>query len=272
MIMKHRTAVGIGIGIAYVVLFLLLARYDLAVSQYFTARCVDSLVWTGRHIGLMPVYLVPAWCMIVLAKWRGNPWYFHAAVLVMLFAGAYSLLHSDLTMVSLAAGTIGTGILLYLILLRFPVPAYTERRLRIVIAGILASVLSFGVVHLLKATWGRPRFYTIALFGIEFTPWYKVQGFALRGDAFYSFPSAHAVSASAIFFLTMLPMLFPSAAKKSIGIMVGTILFTGFVCLSRIMAGMHYLSDVMAGTGIYLLTFAIIKKWVYMKTGDNEHE
>ncbi len=128
---------------------------------------------------------------------------------------------------------------------------------RRLLLAIVVLAVSYALVELGKAIMHRPRYYTVVagIEGVSFQPWYKpFSGYkeliesGVIGDAFKSFPSGHAAQAGS--FLSGfygLTALFPSLRNKwRVGIVVGLVLVLA-ICVSRIVLGAHYLSDVSVG-------------------------
>ena len=61
-----------------------------------------------------------------------------------------------------------------------------------------------------------------------------------------------------MFFITFLPDLFPDLPQKPWIYWTISFLFTVFVAFSRIMAGMHFISDVMAAFGVYMIWYLVL--------------
>lgn len=120
------------------------------------------------------------------------------------------------------------------------------------------AAINFGLKHIIT----RPRPYVA---------WDAILD--LGGSTGYSMPSGHAVSATIIaIFLSYLAIRY--AKKKSTKICVPCImvLYWATVLLSRMVLGQHYLTDVIAGTGvgiviavIGLVTYHFIMKWLQNK-------
>ena len=102
-----------------------------------------------------------------------------------------------------------------------------------------------------------------------FTPWYEISGARdlLLGnspvpkDGFKSFPSGHTFSAGISYVLICLPYLYDRFNNRKWTIIwyVIPICFTGLVGLSRIVAGAHYLSDVLVGGTIAYVAVEVFK-------------
>jgi len=107
------------------------------------------------------------------------------------------------------------------------------------------TICSFGISgiagDLLKQILARPR--PLATYGSEILVWSESAGFAI--------PSGHATKSIAL----ILPFILIVGNKKILHkvIKIVIILIAGGVCISRIILGAHYLSDVLAGIGMALI-------------------
>ncbi len=107
------------------------------------------------------------------------------------------------------------------------------------------TICSFGISgivgDLLKLVLGRPR--PLAEFGNEILVWSDSAGYAI--------PSGHATKSVAL----ILPFILIVSNNKTLhkGIKILIALIAGCVCVSRIILGAHYLSDVFAGIGMALI-------------------
>lgn len=121
-------------------------------------------------------------------------------------------------------------------------------------AGICFFLMSFFSVQVLKLLWGRVRYTDLA--GPEdFTRWYIPRGFT--GNQ--SFPSLHVAGASAILFLVLLTYQEKFRSRRLLfwGIS-GAYIF--LVALSRIVAGVHYPSDVLFAFGLAVVSLEISRR------------
>ncbi len=268
--MKRRLFTAAAAGL-FLCVFLTAATRDLAVSYRLTAQASPFIVETGARLGPFPVFFIPAWCLRSFET-DGKQGVFLrlieaglcAACSVELWRDAFGMLAEILLIVI-------STILIYGLVHQLPLPEQTDGNHRILITYLAAVVAAFATVHLFKMIWGRPRFYVIANGDAEFRNWYEIAGFAIRGDRFYSFPSGHTQGASASLFLFALPELFPSLPRKSVVLPAVSLLFIGFVAFSRIMAGMHFVSDVMAAFAISVFWFLVLRAYACRRsTGEKE--
>ena len=153
----------------------------------------------------------------------------------------------------------------------------------------IAILLSIIVLLLLKNIICRSRFYIMyeANDYTLYSAWYQnlynmftsselllhnLSGSASMGvDAYMSFPSGHAGMAAALLTLNVLPNYIERLKKYRWLILIVTVLLTAFVCFSRMLALMHYLSDVVFGVLITVLSMvvahfvvALVKKHIFI--------
>ncbi len=116
--------------------------------------------------------------------------------------------------------------------------------------AVIAVLLSALTVTLLKHVTGRERYF-ISM-GENYSPWY------IKGAGGDSFPSGHA---SMSFFI----MLVPDFIKTFYGgrrraITVASTAFFICVCVSRMLEGAHYFSDLVAGATISWIIVVVTRK------------
>ncbi|MCF0261084.1 MAG: phosphatase PAP2 family protein [Erysipelotrichaceae bacterium] len=134
----------------------------------------------------------------------------------------------------------------------------TERRLMFFVILTLSALAS---VSVLKDVFARPRPNTLFKNGdSSFVPWFgiPVRGLSITAfpaeDAYYSFPSAHAVCSIPLVclmpaFASIVPALKPHKKMLAAAGLTAALL----VIASRMILGAHFLSDVSAGAVIGLL-------------------
>ena len=256
--MKRKVLLILCAGIAYIALFHALSRYDLHVSEYLTEREISLIVFTGERFGPAPVYLIPAWCLRALSSEKQTKTgYILIEAVLCIWAGWLAVYPKsyDLSVILII---LVIAALVFGLVYALPLPELTPRNRKILRLGLMITAGSFFTVQFMKFLWGRPRYVAIQNEGVDFAEWFQIAGFALRDDYYKSFPSGHTVSASAIFFLTYLPDLFPELPQKP-WIWWGTaFLYTFAVAFSRIMASMHFVSDVMAAFGVYMMWYLVL--------------
>ena len=174
--------------------------------------------------------------------------------------------------------------------------ALMEKLVIFAIFTLACVVVSQGIVTVLKMLWSRQRFRNLEGGNIAggdlsgFTPWYKPT-FGRHNenlffpdmfgeedeDAYKSFPSGHTASAAISFVIIMLPEIFERLNKRKVWFYVVPSALTFLVAISRIVNRAHYLSDVLFGGTITIVTVFILKYLVYkiyqkirLKKSDNE--
>ncbi len=158
------------------------------------------------------------------------------------------------------------------------VPAKIWNRLAyFAIAYFLLALLSKTIVSFLKGYVDRVRFramnstYGQSVGGFDlYTRWYEVTNHAdiLRTtplvdytDSFYSFPSGHTQNAAFSYGLIMLIDCLEIKNKRiRLALWVAPILWTGLTAIGRIVAGAHFMSDVLFGGTIPFVLMIIIRE------------
>jgi len=110
------------------------------------------------------------------------------------------------------------------------------------------------IIQPLKIFWGRIRFRDLAENYSNFTAWYIPNG--ITGNQ--SFPSGHAAMGfilMALFIFIMDKSFFKRIFFKAI-----IISYAIAVCISRIIVGAHYTSDVLFGAMIMIISYLLIKQ------------
>ena len=143
--------------------------------------------------------------------------------------------------------------------------------------AIVCTVVFYLIVHFVKSPAGRARYRTMNYLNDfdYYTPWYVMNGkrsmvdlvqkvlshplteseqarYNFVSDACKSFPSGHTFSAGMVYTLLALPYLNEKFAKKNVrfALWASCIAYTGIVAISRIVAGAHFMSDVLVGGSI----------------------
>lgn len=114
----------------------------------------------------------------------------------------------------------------------------------VVVQAVFAVILATAVGYLIGALVGRPRPFMETIYVAPIGPL----------PAGLSFPSAHSWVA---FAFASAFLYYPKYAK------IGRILvvFAAFVALGRVMAGVHYPSDVVVGSMLGLASAYVVAKW-----------
>ena len=155
--------------------------------------------------------------------------------------------------------------------------------------AIVATMLFFLVPHFIKGPVGRVRYRTMNYLNdfSLFTRWYQLNGkrvmtvdgvvasnpqtkaaIIVASDTCKSFPSGHTFSAGMIYTLLALPYLSDKCNKTGVkvGLWVGTVGYTAIVAISRIVAGAHFMSDVLFG-GSIAFAGAMIAREIFVCKG-----
>jgi membrane-associated phospholipid phosphatase len=149
----------------------------------------------------------------------------------------------------------------------------TDAVRRVALTMLLVGMLSIIVVNIVKGPWGRPRYRSIVVTeGLEFRPWYVIgtsERAAFEGilshDEFKSFPSGHSCSAATALMLSLLPVAVPRLRGKEHALLVVGIIWPLLVMFFRIVAGAHFLSDVLCGALVSYTVFLILYQLVAKK-------
>ncbi len=128
--------------------------------------------------------------------------------------------------------------------------------------SILFSRLSFKMffygylvtIQPLKIFWGRIRFRDLAENYSNFTAWYIPNG--ITGNQ--SFPSGHA--AMGFILMALFVFVMDKSFLKRIFFKGIVISYAIAVCISRVIIGAHYTSDVLFGAMIMIISFLLIKQ------------
>lgn len=138
------------------------------------------------------------------------------------------------------------------------------------LASVIVVILSVVVTQALKLIWARPRFRTLkllddySLYKKWFTPSFGKRNYlGLDKDAFKSFPSGHCSFVATLLCLAYLPRFIKTNKKVTYITFFVPLAYLSVVGLSRIVAGAHYLTDVIAGSMISVaLTYFVFKAFV----------
>ncbi len=143
---------------------------------------------------------------------------------------------------------------------------------------LLTAALQFLLINkVIKTPWGRPRYRSvIAVAGMNYQPWYAAglsqsakdmiaAGF-VAADEFKSFPSGHGGCAATLMTLATLSAIVPCLKKQEWLIAGVGIAWSVLTILGRIMAGAHFLTDVVFGTMITFTLFVCVAKITFAIT------
>ena len=240
---------------AYTVLFLWLSVYDLPFSDFLTAHASEWFFQLGRRIGQLPAPLIPAFCIHALSSFNTRKWYIEIICFLLCFIAAWTIVIPHDSFFVEGCVTLAAAIVIFLILIRIPLPKDTPSSRRLLWIGIMTPLIGIVIVEVIKYVWNRPRYLAILQEGAQFQNWRTINGFAIKSDLYHSFPSAHTFDAACSFLIVLLPELYEEYPWNSSLLFAGPLVFTVFVAVSRIMGGMHFISDVMAGAAIFAIVF-----------------
>ncbi|MBQ8749585.1 MAG: phosphatase PAP2 family protein [Clostridia bacterium] len=133
------------------------------------------------------------------------------------------------------------------------------------IFALVYCALILFINQFVKMIWGRYRYSTMLELGSfeYFSNWWEVQGF--NGNR--SFYSGHATSAMALLCLIPLARLFKLQKNKMVALHCVIFAFVVLVAISRLVYGVHFLSDVtmavIVSGVIYLLLYKFLGKKLF---------
>jgi len=138
--------------------------------------------------------------------------------------------HTGIRVFFKIASRLGDGVIWYALMLALPV-LYGFRGLEVALVMLATGAVGLAVYKFLKKIFVRER------------PFIRYAGISLAGAPLdrYSFPSGHTLHAVAFTLLAIAP--FPELASLLVP-------FAVLVALSRVILGLHYPSDVLAGGAI----------------------
>ena len=235
----------------------------IAAVAGFTMTVKDLFNYTAEYIGAQ---LAADSSLVIAAKAASNTAHVYAMSAVVALFPACSLL-----------------------LLWRRIPKETNDKMIWWAIAILATMVLYLVPHFVKGPVGRVRFRTMNYLGDfdYFTRWYVLNGKRLltadgivastaetkaaaivSGDACKSFPSGHTFSGGLVYTLLALPYLSDKCNKKGVKIALwcGTVGYVALVAISRIVAGAHFMSDVLFG-GTIAFVGAIVMREIFVCKG-----
>ena len=125
---------------------------------------------------------------------------------------------------------------------------------------VLTGVYSMVTIFVLKLGWGRVRFFNLDSGYSNFTPWYIPQGY--NGN--HSFPSGHAGNIS-IIFIFLINSFSIKTKFSDIFIKILVMFLISIFCLSRVILGAHYMSDIIMSVIIVVSYMFLFYNKVYYK-------
>ena len=162
----------------------------------------------------------------------------------------------------LPIGILISGLFYYL---TFKLQPNRKGLINIIIIMVISLALAQGIVAVIKPLMSRNRFRAMCYLDNRdfayFTPWYqkgvkRLDVINAIKDDFKSFPSGHTASAATLFIIALFPYYFEKCNSKKYRLitLLIPIIFTFLVAIYRVRAGAHYLSDVIAGGSITILS------------------
>lgn len=143
-----------------------------------------------------------------------------------------------------------------------------EKAREAVTFAIIAIVYFLAVIiimNVIKGVWGRMRIREMTDPLAQFTRWYVITSRGGFDNAYASFPSGHAMNAAGSILLCLLPSFVRGLAGKETLMKVIAYVWMGLICLSRVIMGAHFASDVTVGVLLSLLIFEVVRTIVCKK-------
>lgn len=250
-----------GAFLLYLVLFLELSTFDLSFSEYLTSIRYEPFVLWGKHIGVLPASVISgfAFCVIGRSCEEKHRYLCMAAGYAASVIAAFHICSIWWSRPYLQCAAMA-ALLLFLMRKTAERVPLNDETIRICQAGILLAACSVSLTTVLKVIWGRPRFWSLSMDMQEFAQWYEISGPVWFADMNKSFPSGHTTAATVILWIRYLPRLDQRLQGKEILLTIFAILWIVSTALSRIMAGMHYISDTMAGFAVGFSIYLLIDR------------
>jgi len=142
---------------------------------------------------------------------------------------------------------------------------YDAELLRRLVILCIVMVISIYLLEMIKLCFSRPRYRLLIqdIPGVEFQPWYMpfagsgelISSNSLDWNDFRSFPSGHALqSMGLVFALPPLAEVYSRLGRGKPVLFSAGAVFGILVCVSRMVMGAHFLSDVCIGSLMALLS------------------
>jgi membrane-associated phospholipid phosphatase len=274
------------------------ALADLSWGQYYTT---NFYAIAGEVVGEMVLYAIVICSFAILIDYffvrnANKKWFYYASIAIFAILsigiGFYAInkfleylsrfgvdnagKFISSTIGKIVLGLISSAETLVACLLFSKCKEETLKQLAVwAIVAILVAIASNAMVQIYKRIADRTRFRAMVYEGVEnfeyYTPWYVINHnkfsstASFAGDFFKSFPSGHACASASVFSLVLLPNCLEKAntTKCKAIFITFAISWTALVCMSRIVAGAHYFTDVLIGsfTTIFLTFLA---KWALL--------
>ncbi|MDR1742086.1 MAG: phosphatase PAP2 family protein [Synergistaceae bacterium] len=268
--------------------FMGLAAVLLAVGTFFDLPIDEALYDPQSAFGnfFAAAGMVPLWTLLpfatgflwgtLYAQMSRLKWAWLAALVALALYGTYVLGWA-------LKGFVGSRhlygvpwpalVVLTLVLFAAAVPAgvYLSRRhpdeaLVTAVAGVVAIAGGRYILDHIKVIWGRQRFFTMTDPAVQFTPWYQPAPVRAASDSFMSFPSGHSLGAWSTLWLAMFPPLLDAKRAWTQAVAAAAAVFAAALMVSRMVLGMHFLSDVTVGAVIFVSLLALTD-WLMERYG-----
>ena len=143
-----------------------------------------------------------------------------------------------------------------------------------IIFCIIIAILLFtlaGSINILKGVMHRPRYRSIAQYGLDFHNWWEpcknykdlMTAYGIEKDNFKSYPSGHTAEASIILVaVTFLPFAGEKFKKYQMPLFYAACGLIVIVAFARILAAAHFLSDVSTGATLMIGLTVIVNEVV----------
>lgn len=246
---------------------------DLAISQAIfnpdSAICVVFEV-----LGELPASITAVFCAMFLLLNQNNEviWkrilakmgyaliiFIGASMGCMLSLSYIELLSPISFIIGMAAYILGA----YFIAIRVPLES-RQKCCKIAVVGLFLFLFSMVTFNLIKMSWGRMRFCFMDDPAVQFSPWFLRQGFT-TDNTFMSFPSGHGAQSSFILMITLLPLAFESLKNKGKILTAISYAWIITICISRVVLGRHFASDVTMGFLVTFVYFELLRHFYLNK-------
>ncbi len=148
-------------------------------------------------------------------------------------------------------------------------------------AVIVAVALTFIFTQVIKTFWSRLRFRALKCMDdySQYRAWCKplfhkkvTEDMGVSEDAYKSFPSGHSSFVASLLIIGFISKFMDISEKAKYFCFFIPVVYLIIIAISRIVAGAHYLTDVLAGSGLaVLINYLSIKKFkkIYEKKKEN---
>lgn len=255
------------VGCVVVCLLAIFSIYDLAITQaIYNAKSTYGIIL--QTIGELPSSITAVCSAMVFLRFSSRLGRGKRFITCTLCSFLILMASAMGCMLSLKYAGYESWVLVLLLMLMMIAVCYAFVRCipvdkevlakRIALMGILLFFLSLLTFNGIKMSWGRMRYEFMSTPSIEFTHWFMRQGLT-TDNVYMSFPSGHAAQSSFILMLTLLPYVFIKLHVYARLLKSIAYLWIIMVCISRVIMGMHFASDVTIGFTITFVLFHLLK-------------